>query len=82
MTTPINQHAKILDLCKGQWVSTIDFRDLYGILESPARICELIKEGYEFHKEKITQLDAFGRLHKNITRYMLKSSPAQGDLFI
>lgn len=81
MTTPINQHAIVIDALKTGPKSTLDFRYQYGVLEAPARICELKDLGFVFHKETIEQADVFGYMHKNIARYTLLADSPQRRLF-
>jgi hypothetical protein len=38
----------------------------YGIVELPARICELKKLGYNITSEKGTSTNRFGKVHFNI----------------
>jgi hypothetical protein len=72
------QQQKLLDwLFKYGFISTITARKVLDIIYAPARICELIKLGYQIERRRIEQ-DG----HKRITEYHLViKTIVQVDLF-
>lgn len=81
MNPPISQHDVILEALRTGPKSTLEFRYNYGVLEAPARVCELRHAGFVIHKETIEQEGPTGHKHKGIARYTLLADTPQRRLF-
>jgi hypothetical protein len=58
------QRALILNALRAGPLSTLEARELLGVLHAPGRICELRKAGFAIRTDTNTKFDAEGRPHR------------------
>lgn len=73
------QHITMVKTLKDtpQGLTTLEFRFRFGIIDPPARVCELKALGYQFRITYEKAVDHLGQAHERIARYQLISEPKQ-----